>query len=151
LAISAAALDLKVVRGGTYLVMEGPQFSTRAESELYRSWSCDVIGMTNMPEAKLAREAEMCYATVAMVTDFDCWHDDHDAVTVDAVIQVLMKNADKARALVKSVTPDLGNRETACHVGCHHALDSAIITAPDARDAAMAAKLEIIAGRALKG
>jgi 5'-methylthioadenosine phosphorylase len=85
------------------------------------------------------------------VTDFDCLHDDHDAVTVDAVIQVLMKNADKARALVKSVTPDLGNRETACHVGCHHALDSAIITAPDARDAAMAAKLEIIAGRALKG
>jgi 5'-methylthioadenosine phosphorylase len=151
LAASATALDLKVVRGGTYLVMEGPQFSTRAESELYRSWGCDVIGMTNMPEAKLAREAEICYATVAMVTDFDCWHDDHDAVTVDAVIQVLMKNADKARALVKSVTPDLGGREIACHAGCHHALDAAIITAPDARDSAMVAKLDNVAGRVLKG
>ena len=90
---AAASLDLNAVRGGAYLVMEGPQFSTRAESELYRSWGCDVIGMTNMPEAKLAREAEMCYATVAMVTDFDCWHDDHDAVTVDAIVQVLMANA----------------------------------------------------------
>ena len=149
---AARSAGVTLHEGGTYLAMEGPQFSTLAESKMYRdAWGADVIGMTNMPEAKLAREAEMCYATVAMVTDFDCWHDDHDAVTVDAVIQVLMKNADKARALVKSVTPDLGNRETACHVGCHHALDSAIITAPDARDAAMAAKLEIIAGRALKG
>ncbi|MBL4721990.1 MAG: S-methyl-5'-thioadenosine phosphorylase [Alphaproteobacteria bacterium] len=149
LAESAATLDLNIVRGGTYLVMEGPQFSTRAESELYRSWGCDVIGMTNMPEAKLAREAEMCYATVAMVTDFDCWHDDHDAVTVDAVIKVLLQNADKARDLVRHVTPGLSNRKTACHAGCHTALDSAIITAPDARDPAMAAKLNGIAGRAL--
>ncbi|MBF0335374.1 MAG: S-methyl-5'-thioadenosine phosphorylase, partial [Alphaproteobacteria bacterium] len=104
-AVMAAAADAGVnaVRGGTYLVMEGPQFSTMAESELYRSWGCSVIGMTNMPEAKLAREAEMCYATVAMVTDYDCWHPDHDHVTVDAIVKVLLGNADKARALVKTV------------------------------------------------
>ena len=98
---AAAALGLPVTRGGTYLVMEGPQFSTKAESELYRSWGCSVIGMTNMPEAKLAREAELCYATVAMVTDYDCWHPDHDHVTVEAVVRVLLDNADKARALVQ--------------------------------------------------
>ena len=92
-------------RGGTYLVMEGPQFSTPAESELYRSWNCDVIGMTNMPEAKLAREAEICYATVAMVTDYDCWHPGHDAVTVDMIVGVLLANAEKAKALVRSVVP----------------------------------------------
>lgn len=97
---AANGLGLPVVRGGTYLVMEGPQFSTKAESELYRSWGCSVIGMTNMPEAKLAREAEIDYATVAMVTDFDCWHPDHDHVTVDTVVKVLLKNADKAHALV---------------------------------------------------
>ena len=102
-----------MTRGGTYLVMEGPQFSTKAESELYRSWGCSVIGMTNMPEAKLAREAELCYATVAMVTDFDCWHPDHDHVTVEAVVRVLLDNADKARALVKRVVPELG-RPRAC-------------------------------------
>src|SRR5512138_3232691 len=100
---AAKAQKIAYTRGGTYLVMEGPQFSTRAESNLYRSWGCDVIGMTNMPEAKLAREAEICYATVAMVTDYDCWHPDHDHVTVEAVIKVLLANADHARELVKAV------------------------------------------------
>jgi 5'-methylthioadenosine phosphorylase len=146
---AAATLDIEAVRGGAYLVMEGPQFSTRAESELYRSWGCDVIGMTNMPEAKLAREAEMCYATVAMVTDYDCWREDHDAVTVDAIIKVLTANADKARALVRAVTPMLSDRAQPCHKGCHTALDSAIITAPNARDPALAAKLDAVAGRVL--
>jgi 5'-methylthioadenosine phosphorylase len=130
--------------------MEGPQFSTLAESELYRSWGCDVIGMTNMPEAKLAREAEMCYATVAMVTDYDCWHPDHDHVTVDAIIKVLLANADKGRALVKAVAPALSGRTEICPAGCHRALDNAIITQPDARDPKMAEKLSAVAGRALK-
>ena len=137
------------VRGGTYLVMEGPQFSSRAESELYRSWGCDVIGMTNMPEAKLAREAEMCYATVAMVTDYDCWHPDHDDVTVDAVIKVLLANADKARALVRNVVPLLSGRQVSCTSRCHTALDHALITAPDMRDDALKAKLGAVAGRVL--
>ena len=152
-AIEAAikALDIPYQRGGTYLTMEGPQFSTLAESELYRSWNCDVIGMTNMPEAKLAREAEMCYATVAMVTDFDCWHPDHDHVTVDAIIKVLLGNADNARALVKAVTPSLSGRAETCTKGCHTALDNAIITQPDARDAKMVEKLSAVAGRALAG
>ncbi|NKB56186.1 MAG: S-methyl-5'-thioadenosine phosphorylase [Alphaproteobacteria bacterium] len=151
--IEAAAADsgIAMKRGGTYLVMEGPQFSTRAESMLYRQWGCDVIGMTNMPEAKLAREAEMCYATVAMVTDYDCWHDDHDAVSVEAVIKVLMANADKARALVRAVTPRLSGRTTACEAGCHTALDVAMITAPDARDPDMLARLDAVAGRVLNG
>ncbi len=146
---AARKLDLAHTRGGTYLVMEGPQFSTIAESELYRSWGCQVIGMTNMPEAKLAREAEICYATVAMVTDFDCWHPDHDHVTVDQVIAVLLDNADNARALVKAVVPLLAGRRGACDRGCHHALDSAVITAPEARDPAMVAKLEAVVGRVL--
>ncbi|MEI7608278.1 MAG: S-methyl-5'-thioadenosine phosphorylase, partial [Rhodospirillaceae bacterium] len=107
-------LDIKHQRGGTYMVMEGPQFSTKAESQLYQSWGCDVIGMTNMPEAKLAREAEICYATVAMVTDYDCWHPDHDHVTVDAIVKVLYDNADRARALVKRVAPLLRVRTAAC-------------------------------------
>jgi 5'-methylthioadenosine phosphorylase len=143
-------LHLPYKRGGTYIVMEGPQFSTRAESELYRAWGCSVIGMTNMPEAKLAREAEMCYATVAMVTDYDCWHDDHDAVTVDAVIKVLLENADKARALVKHVAPRLAGRRAPCAKGCHAALDVALITAPDARDPSEVRKLDAVAGRVLK-
>ena len=143
------ALGIKVVRGGTYLAMEGPQFSTLAESKLYRDWGCDVIGMTNMPEAKLAREAEMCYATVAMVTDYDCWHPDHDHVTVDAIIKVLTDNAEKARALVKNVVPRLADRKDLCHQGCHEALDNALITAPDARDRVMAEKLAAVAGRVL--
>ena len=144
-------LDIPCQRGGTYLAMEGPQFSTLAESNLYRSWGCDVIGMTNMPEAKLAREAEICYATVAMVTDYDCWHPDHDHVTVDAIIEVLMSNADKARALVKSTTPKLAGRVDSCDAGCHTALETAIITAPDARDPVMVAKLDAVAGRVLGG
>src|SRR3546814_6997401 len=126
-----------------------PQFSTRAESELYRSWNCDVIGMTTMPEAKLAREAEMCYATVAMVTDYDCWHPDHDAVTVDAVVKVLLGNADKAKALVTEVVPALGSRRESCPAGCHHALDSALITAPEKRDLAVMKRLDAVAGRVL--
>ncbi len=145
------SLDIPYQRGGSYLCMEGPQFSTKAESELYRSWGCDVIGMTNMPEAKLAREAEMCYATVAMVTDFDCWHPDHDHVTVDAIIKVLLDNADKGRSLVKEVTPKLAGRDVSCSDGCHTALETAIITAPDARDPAMIEKLAAVAGRVLKG
>ena len=111
-------------RGGTYLVMEGPQFSTLAESNLYRSWGCDVIGMTNMPEAKLAREAEICYATVAMVTDYDCWHPAHDAVTVEMILGRLNANAAKARALVKAVVPLLAGHDGPCRQGCDHALDT---------------------------
>ena len=105
LAAAAAPAGVTLKRGGIYLVMEGPQFSTLAESRLYRAWGCDVIGMTNMPEAKLAREAEICYATVAMVTDYDCWHPDHDAVTVDTILRVLLANAQKAKALVRQVVP----------------------------------------------
>ena len=146
---SCKEVGIDVVRGGTYLAMEGPQFSTLAESNLYRSWGCDVIGMTNMPEAKLAREAEMCYATVAMVTDYDCWHPDHDHVTVDAIIKVLLENADKGRTLVKQVAPKLAGRAETCSHGCHQALESAIITAPDARDPEMVAKLSAVAGRVL--
>lgn len=146
---AAKALGIPYARGGTYLAIEGPQFSTLAESKLYRSWGCDVIGMTNMPEAKLAREAELCYVTVAMVTDFDCWHEDHGAVTVDQVVRVLLANADKARDLVKAVTPHLGARTTVCERGCHHALDAALITVPAARDPVIVAKLQPIAGRVL--
>jgi len=147
---AAAGLGLKNQRGGTYLVMEGPQFSTQAESNLYRAWGCDVIGMTNMPEAKLAREAEICYATVAMVTDYDCWHPDHEHVTVDSIVATLHANADNARALIKAVTPLLAQDHGPCAKGCHHALETALITAPEARDPAMAAKLDAVAGRVLK-
>ena len=151
--LEAAAKEAGIActRGGTYLVMEGPQFSSKAESELYRSWGCDVIGMTNMPEAKLAREAELCYATVAMVTDYDCWHPHHDDVTVEQIIGVLMGNADKARSLIAGVAPKLAGRAAACDRGCHQALEAALITAPDARDPAMAAKLDAVAGRLLGG
>ena len=142
-------LGLPMIRGGTYLVMEGPQFSTRAESELYRSWGCSVIGMTNMPEAKLAREAEMAYATVAMVTDYDCWHPQHDAVTVDQVIAVLLANADKARSLVRAVAPLVGARPPGTLLPAHTALDAALITAPEARDPALLARLDAVAGRVL--
>jgi 5'-methylthioadenosine phosphorylase len=147
---AAQQVGIPVARGGTYLVMEGPQFSSLAESELYRSWQCDVIGMTNMPEAKLAREAEICYATVAMVTDYDCWHPNHDDVTVDAIVKVLLENADKARALVKSVTPLLHDDAGADTCSCRSALQYAIITAPDAREAKMVEKLSAVAGRMLK-
>lgn len=147
---AAEQLGIPVVRGGTYLVMEGMQFSSLAESELYRSWRCDVIGMTNMPEAKLAREAEICYATVAMVTDFDCWHPDHDNVTVDAIVKVLLANADRARALVKAVALPVYGDAGAGACACRSALQYAILTSPEARDAAMLEKLSAVAGRMFK-
>ena len=146
---AARAAGIQAVRGGTYLVMEGPQFSTLAESELYRQWGCDVIGMTNMPEAKLAREAEICYATVAMVTDYDCWHPGHDAVTVDEIVKVLLANADKARALVKQAVPTIGADTCAADCPCRSALQHAIMTAPAVRDAAMVTQLSAVAGRML--
>ena len=146
---SARRLSLPVTRGGTYLVMEGPQFSTKAESELYRSWGCSVIGMTNMPEAKLAREAELCYATVAMVTDFDCWHPDHDAVTVEQVVKFLLGNAEAGRSLVRDVVPVIGVARDLCPAGCDRALDHALITHKDRRDPAMLAMLDAVAGRVL--
>tara|TARA_X000001036_G_scaffold133494_1_gene126303 strand:+ start:488 stop:1360 length:873 start_codon:yes stop_codon:yes gene_type:complete len=142
-------INIKSVRGGTYLAMEGPQFSSLAESRLYKEWGCDVIGMTNMPEAKLAREAEMCYATVAMVTDFDCWHPEHDSVSVDSIIKVLMKNAEMGASLIKEITPILSKQDILCSQGCHHALDNALITSPDARDPKVLAKLDAVAGRVL--
>ncbi len=142
-------LDIPYQKGGVYLTMEGPQFSTLAESNLYRSWGCDVIGMTNMPEAKLAREAEMCYATIAMVTDYDCWHPDHDAVTVEQVIETLFANADKARSLVKAVVPLLSKRDQTCAKGCHTALNHAILTVPDARDPNVTNALGPIVARVL--
>ncbi len=137
------------VRGGCYLTIEGPQFSTRAESELYRSWNCSVIGMTNMPEAKLAREAELCYASVSMVTDFDCWHPAHDAVTVDAIIQVLLANAQAARTLVAGLAGQIAADPKANACACRTALQHALITAPEARDPAMVDRLRSIAGRVL--
>ncbi len=146
---AARALGLPVQRGGTYLVMEGPQFSTKAESELYRSWGCAVIGMTNMPEAKLAREAEMHYATVAMVTDYDCWHETHAHVTVDAVVAVMTANAERARALIRRAIPMLADAGPGCAVGCDHALDNAVITPAAARDAGLMVRLDAVAGRVL--
>ena len=138
-----------IVRGGTYLVMEGPQFSSLAESELYRSWGCDLIGMTNMPEAKLAREAELCYATVAMVTDYDCWHPGHDAVSVEAVVKVLHENAEHARTVIRNAAPVLAAGAGPCPCGCDRALEQTVITAPDARDPAAVRRLSVIAGRVL--
>ena len=146
---AARELAIPVSRGGTYLVMEGPQFSSRAESELYRRWGCDVIGMTNMPEAKLAREAETCYATVAMVTDYDCWHPHQEDASVEAIVKVLVENAGKARALIRAAVPRLAGRHESCLAGCHTALENAIITAPEARDPAMVQKLSAVAGRVL--
>ncbi len=148
---SARNIGCDVTRGGTYLVMEGPQFSTRAESELYRSWGCDVIGMTNMPEAKLAREAEICYATLAMVTDFDCWHEDHDEVDVASVIEVMKGNTAKAQRLILDMVKALPKQHPACPIGSDKALEVAIITPPDARDPALMAKLDAVAGRVLTG
>ena len=147
---AAAAEAIPCRTGGTYLAMEGPQFSTLAESRLYRSWGCDVIGMTAMPEAKLAREAELPYAIVAMVTDYDCWHPDHDHVTVEQVVRVLLENADRARALVKRVIPMLGPERMPSPLGIEHVLDTALITAPEKRDPALFAKLDAVAGRVLK-
>ncbi|MEW6704301.1 MAG: S-methyl-5'-thioadenosine phosphorylase [Pseudomonadota bacterium] len=137
-------------RGGTYLAMEGPQFSTLAESRLYRSWQCDVVGMTNLPEARLAREAELCYAAVAMVTDYDCWHPAHDAVTVDAIVRVLLANASQAQGLVAGLAPRVAGDAAAPACACRRALDHALITAPAARDPALVEKLRVVAGRVLQ-
>jgi len=146
---AASGGGVNVRRDGTYIAIEGPQFSTLAESNMYRQWGCDVIGMTNMPEAKLAREAEICYATMAMVTDYDTWHPDHESVTVEMVMKVLLANAQNAAALARRAVPGLQDRPDACPEGCDRVLDTAIITLPKARDPEMVAKLEAVAGRVL--
>jgi 5'-methylthioadenosine phosphorylase len=146
---AAKAENIPYRRGGTYLTMEGPQFSTRAESFLYRSWGCDVIGMTNMPEAKLAREAEICYATVAMVTDFDCWHDDHTDVDITEILRVMGSNSEKAGRLVAHLARNFPREHEPCPIGSDKALEYAIITPPAARDPALVAKLDAVAGRVL--
>jgi 5'-methylthioadenosine phosphorylase len=150
LAAAAADEGIDVVRDGTYVCIEGPQFSTLAESLTYKGMDYSVIGMTNMPEAKLAREAELCYATVAMVTDFDCWHPDHDAVTVQDIIKVLSQNADKAKRLVARLARELPREHEPCPIGSDRALDTAIITAPQARDPELVRKLDAVAGRVLR-
>ena len=149
LSAAAAAQGIDVVRDGTYVCIEGPQFSTLAESLTYKDMGYSVIGMTNMPEAKLAREAELCYATVAMVTDFDCWHPDHDAVTVQDIVKVLSANADKAKRLVAGLARELPREHEPCPIGSDRALDTAIITAPQARDPELVRKLDAVAGRIL--
>ncbi|MBY8976152.1 S-methyl-5'-thioadenosine phosphorylase [Rhodobacteraceae bacterium NNCM2] len=150
LATAAEATGVTHHVGGTYLAMEGPQFSSLAESLMYRNhWGCDVIGMTNMPEAKLAREAEICYATVAMVTDYDSWHDDHGEVDISSIIRVMHANVDKAKALITSVVPALGAERLPCPHGCDRALEYAIITAPEARDTKVLDRLDAVAGRVL--
>src|SRR5690348_3977252 len=149
LAAAAEAEGIAIARSGTYVCMEGPQFSTLAESMTYKASGYSVIGMTNMPEAKLAREAEICYATVAMVTDFDCWHPDHDAVTVQDIIRVLTTNADRAKALVARLAGDFSREHEPCPIGSDRALETAIITAPEARDKALLEKLDAVAGRVL--
>ncbi|WP_298363155.1 S-methyl-5'-thioadenosine phosphorylase [uncultured Bradyrhizobium sp.] len=149
LATAAEAERIAFARGGTYLCMEGPQFSSLAESLTYKAQGYSVIGMTNMPEAKLAREAEICYASVAMVTDFDCWHPAHDAVTVQDIIRVLNSNAEKAKALVARLARDFPREHEPCPIGSDRALDTALITAPTARDPQLLAKLDAVAGRIL--
>ena len=150
-AVAAAAIETGIAakRGGAYLVIEGPQFSTLAESELYRAWGCDVIGMTNLPEARLAREAEMCYATLAMVTDYDSWHVGHEAVSVEMILSVLSANAERARDIVRRAVPVLAGHAGACPHGCDRALDDAIVTAPEYRDPPLVGRLDAIAGRVL--
>lgn len=150
-AVTAAAISCEIpsTKGGTYIVMEGPQFSTRAESELYRSWGCDVIGMTNMPEAKLAREAEICYATVAMVTDYDCWHDDHAEVDISSVLAVMKDNTTKAQKLVRALAVAFPKEHPPCPVGSDKALEIALITPKEKRNRELVAKLDAIAGRVL--
>src|SRR6202453_812034 len=150
LAAAAEAEGIAIARGGTYVCMEGPQFSSLAESLTYKQHGYAVIGMTNMPEAKLAREAEICYATVAMVTDFDCWHPDHDAVTVQDIIKVLTANAEKAKRLVARLARDFPREHEPCPIGSDRALDNALITAPKARDPKLLKKLDAVAGRVLR-
>jgi 5'-methylthioadenosine phosphorylase len=151
IANAALAEGIEVKRDGTYVCMEGPQFSTYAESMTYKQLGYSVIGMTNMPEAKLAREAEICYATIAMVTDFDCWHPDHDAVTVQDIIKVLVSNAEKAKKLVARLARDFPREHEPCPIGSDRALDTALITAPEARDPELLKKLDAVAGRILRG
>jgi 5'-methylthioadenosine phosphorylase len=151
LAAAAEAEGIAVARGGTYVCIEGPQLSTLAESLTYQHLGYSVIGMTNMPEAKLAREAELCYASVAMVTDFDCWHPDHDAVTVQDIVAVLAANVDKAKRLVERLATDFPREHEPCPIGSDRALDSALITAPQARDPELIKKLDAVAGRVLRG
>jgi 5'-methylthioadenosine phosphorylase len=146
---AARAEGLTVHEGATYIAMEGPQFSTRAESRLYRSWGADVIGMTGLSEARLAREAELCYASVAMVTDYDCWHEGHGAVDVAQVIAVVQANAAAARALVARLPGLLGPDRPPCPHGCDRALSHAIMTAPEKRDAELLGRLDAVAGRVL--
>ncbi|HEX3438726.1 MAG TPA: S-methyl-5'-thioadenosine phosphorylase [Pseudolabrys sp.] len=146
---AAAKAGIAAVDGGTYICMEGPQFSTYAESMTYKTLGYSVIGMTNMPEAKLAREAEICYATVAMVTDFDCWHPDHDAVTVQDIIAVLQDNSERAKQLVARLAQDFPREHEPCPIGSDRALDTALITAPEARDPELIKKLDAVAGRVL--
>ena len=146
---SAKDIGINIVRGGTYIAMEGPQFSSVAESELYRSWGCDVVGMTNMPEAKLAKEAEICYVSVAMVTDYDCWHTEHDNVSVEAMIKVLMDNADNAKSLVKNASSFITSDKESSECDCKFSLENAIITSPDCRDQELVRKLDAVAGRLL--
>ena len=150
LAEAAMAEGIAVVRDGTYVCIEGPQFSTYAESMTYKNLGYSVIGMTNMPEAKLAREAEICYATVAMVTDFDCWHPDHDAVTVQDIIKVLTANVENAKRLVARLARDFPREHEPCPIGSDRALDNALITAPEARDPELLKKLDAVAGRILR-
>jgi 5'-methylthioadenosine phosphorylase len=151
LAQAARAEDIACVKGGTYVCMEGPQFSSYAESLSYKAQGYDVIGMTNMPEAKLAREAEITYATVAMVTDYDCWHHEHGAVDVASVIKVVRANAANAARLIARVARDFPAEREACPHGSHMALEGAIMTAPEARDPQLLARLDAVAGRVLKG
>ena len=146
---AAKAVGIATHVGGTYLTMEGPQFSSIAESKMYRAWGCDVIGMTNMPEAKLAREAEICYATVAMVTDFDSWHQDHGVVDIASILKVMQGNSENAKALVKTLAQSLPREHEACPIGSDKALEYAIITAPEVRDPDLVAKLDAVAGRVL--
>jgi 5'-methylthioadenosine phosphorylase len=150
LAQAAMSEEIDVVRDGAYVCIEGPQFSTLAESLTYKNLGYAVIGMTNMPEAKLAREAEICYATVAMVTDFDCWHPDHDAVTVQDIIKVLIANAEKAKRLVARLARDFPREHEPCPIGSDRSLDNALITAPEARDSKLLKKLDAVAGRILR-
>jgi len=150
LAAAAEAEGISIARGGTYVCMEGPQFSSYAESMTYKASGYSVIGMTNMPEAKLAREAEICYATIAMVTDFDCWHPDHDAVTVQDIVRVLTTNAEKAKGLVARLAREFPREHEPCPIGSDRALDTAIITAPEARDPVLLKKLDAVAARILR-
>ena len=150
IAAAAGAEGIKLVRGGTYVCIEGPQFSSLAESMTYKQLGYSVIGMTNLPEAKLSREAELCYATVAMVTDFDCWHPDHDAVTVQDIIAVLSANAETAKNLVARLARDFPLEHEPCPIGSDRALDNSLITAPEARDRKLLRKLDAVAGRVLK-